>query len=242
MRLVRVYPHISPDQEVVFRRADYGGLLDIKCSKLFPELCKFLMESFDPVSCKLVFPGRGAIPVTEPSVQEVLGLPRGNRDVRYEIDVEAIAFMSKEFGKTGSKQPLLTSLETKLVAMKKADSRFLRLFIAYGLSAVVAPTTGRHISPRLYPSLVNIKEASKLNICKFVITMLCEAAGSKTDKAILKSCMLYFMVIIHALHQKHFIFCILSPPPHTNVALFLHLDFLLISSFFSALRLNMLIH
>ena len=143
MRLVRVYPHITPDQEVVIRRADYGGLLDIKCSKLFPELCKFLMESFDPVSCKLVFPGRGAIPVTEPSVQEVLGLPRGNRDVRYEIDAEAIAFMSKEFGKTGSKQPLLTSLETKLVAMKKADSRFLRLFIAYGLSAVVAPTTSR---------------------------------------------------------------------------------------------------
>ena len=177
------------------RKADYGGLLDINCSKLVPELCKFLIGSIDPVSCKLIFPGRGEIPVTEQSVQSVLGVPRGSREVRYELDSDAISFMSKEFGNTGSKQPSLTSLEMKLVGMKNADSSYLRLFIIYGMSAVVAPTTGLCISPRLYPSFVNIKGARKLNICKFVIRMLREAASSNPDKAILKSCMLYFMVI-----------------------------------------------
>ena len=178
--------------------------------------------------------------MTELSVKQVLDLPQGNSDVRYEIDAEAIAFMSKEFGKTGSKQPSMASLEKKLVAMKNADYRFLRLFIAYGLSAVVAPTTGLHISPRLYPSLVTIKGASKLNICKFIITMLRKTAGSKSDKAILKSCMLYFMVIIPALHYRksfYFLFSV-SPTRGTFFASGLSSYFFL----FSALRSNMLIH
>lgn len=64
----------------------YGGLVDIKCSKLHPGLCKFLMESFDPSTCKLVFAGRGAIAVTEESVEQVIGVPRGDMDVRYAMD------------------------------------------------------------------------------------------------------------------------------------------------------------
>jgi len=185
---------MSEDQKTMIRNADYGGLLDIKCSKLQPELCKFLMESFDPASCSMVFLGRGAIPVTELSVREVLGVPRGNAEVIYEVDSEATKFMNRKMGNEGRKQPTITYLKKKLLAMKNANSSYLRLFITLGMCSVLAPTTGVCMSPRIYPSMVNIKQAHKLNVCKFVIMMIQKATKSKAEKAIMKSCMLYLMV------------------------------------------------
>lgn len=77
MKLTRLYPSITEGQKIMIRRADYGGLLEIKCSKLQPDFCKFLMEHFDAQSCCLVFPGRGVIPITEKSVRKVLGVAKG---------------------------------------------------------------------------------------------------------------------------------------------------------------------
>ncbi|KAM0860371.1 hypothetical protein ACQ4PT_046598 [Festuca glaucescens] len=194
MKLIRLYPSISIDQKTMIRNAYYGGLLEIKCSKLQPDLCRFLMESFDSASCCLVFPGRGSIPITEDSVHQVIGVPRGKIEVLYELNADAIKFMKEEIGVAGKKQPTIKSLEKKLLTMNKADSKYLRLFITYAMCSVLAPTTGVHISPRIYPSLINIKQAKNLNVCKFVITMIQEATQSSSEKAILKSCMLYIMV------------------------------------------------
>jgi hypothetical protein len=73
-------------------------------------------------------------------------------------------------------------LEQKLVAMRPANSKFLRLFLTYATSSVLAPTTSIRISLRVYPSLVNIKEAKNLNMCRFVIMMLCKVLKLDGDK------------------------------------------------------------
>lgn len=137
MKLTRLYPKITPDQKKMIREADYGGLLDIKCSKLQPELCKFLMEHFDASSCSLVFPGRGTIPITEISVRKVLGVPQGIMEVRYDLDKEAIRFMKEQIGDTGRKKPRIATLEKKLISMKKADQKYLRLFITFSMCSVL---------------------------------------------------------------------------------------------------------
>ncbi|KAK1669076.1 hypothetical protein QYE76_057235 [Lolium multiflorum] len=192
--MVRLYPNITEEQQLLIRNNDYGGLLDIKCSKLHPDLCQFLMESFDPASCTLVFPGRGAIPVTEESVQQVIGVPFGDIDVIFARDRDANAFMKEQLSLTGRKQPTLTSLETKLTAMRPANSKFLRLFITFAMCSVLAPTTGIRVSPRVYPSLINIKEAKRLNMCKFVIMILCKSLSVDGDKEQVSPCMLYLML------------------------------------------------
>jgi hypothetical protein len=84
MKLVRLYPHITEAQNLMIRKDDYGGRLDIKCSKLHPTLCKFLVKHFNPWTCKLVFP------VTEKSVQEVMGVPMGPVEVIYGNDADAV--------------------------------------------------------------------------------------------------------------------------------------------------------
>jgi hypothetical protein len=93
MKLTRLYPSLLVDQKDLIRHYDYGGLLDIKCSKLQPELCQFLMESFNSTTCSMDFPDRGSIPVTEESVYEVLGVPMGDLEVIFKKDPNAISFM-----------------------------------------------------------------------------------------------------------------------------------------------------
>lgn len=195
MKLVRLYPKITEDQKALIRKYDYGGLLDIKCSKLNPELCLFLIDSFDEASCSLRFPGRGVIPLTEESVQQVIGVPKGNLEVVFGNDPDATAFMKEQFGTTGRKQPTILSLEEKLVAMRPANTKFLRFFITFCMSSVLAPTTGMRISPRVYPSLVNIKQAKELNVCRFVIMIICKALKTTGEKEKVQPCLLYLIVI-----------------------------------------------
>jgi hypothetical protein len=172
MMLVRLYPHITPEQKDLIQMYDYGGILDIKISKLHPRSCKLLMDSFDSTSCQMVFPGRGSIPITEDYVYEVMGPPSGFLEMVYKRDAPATAFIKEQLGNPTRTQPTVASPEEKLVSMRPGNSKFMRLFITFVVSSVLAPTTGICISPRVYPSMVNIKEAKNLNMCKFVIKML----------------------------------------------------------------------
>ena len=187
---------MSPEQVKLVTDADFGGLANIKCSRLYPDLCKYLMQCFNPTTCELVFPGRGSIPVDEESVYQVLGVPWGNKEVTYELNQDSVAYMLRQMGHNNSKQPTFKFLEKKIIERKTADWTYLRLWTVYAMCSVVAPTTGTHISPRIYPSLCNIKGAKQLNVCKFVIRMLIKAAKSCVEKGILKSCMLFFMVCV----------------------------------------------
>jgi hypothetical protein len=102
--------------------------------------------------------------------------------VRYEVNADATRFMKEQLGNGSKKQPTIASLKKKLLGMNKANKRYLRLFITYAMCSVLEPTTIVLISPRLYPSLVDIKKAKHLNICKFVIEMICKATQSKAER------------------------------------------------------------
>jgi hypothetical protein len=141
------------------------------------------------------FPDRGSIPVTEESVYEVLGVPMGELEVTFKKDPDAISFMREQFGLTkGRHQPTVASLEQRLALMRLANFNFLRFFITYGMSSVLAATTGIRISPRIYPSLINIKNARRLNMCRFVIMILCKSLNQNGEKEKVTPCMLYLMV------------------------------------------------
>jgi hypothetical protein len=77
--------------------------------------------------------------------------------------------MEEQFGNPSWKQPSMTWLSNKLRDMCPANNKFLRYFITFGMCPILAPTTGVRISPREFPSLVNIKSAKDINMCSFFI-------------------------------------------------------------------------
>jgi hypothetical protein len=89
MKLVRVFKDMTEDQKNLLIQSDFGGMIQMKCSKLIPELCRFLMGCFDQDNCVLDFGERGKIPVTSESVVNVLGVPKGSSVVPYRLDVDA---------------------------------------------------------------------------------------------------------------------------------------------------------
>lgn len=108
------------------------------------------------------------------------------------MESEATEFMLNLLGINDGISPSLTSLGIQLEKLKLADDKYLRMWIIYAISSVLAPTTATTVRPRCYPSVVDAGNIKNLNSCKFVISTLQKAtkAGKNTNSA----CLLYMMV------------------------------------------------
>jgi hypothetical protein len=194
MKLVRVFKDMTEDQKNLLIQSDFGGMIQMKCSKLIPELCRFLMGCFDQDNCVLDFGERGKIPVTSESVVNVLGVPNGSSVVPYRLDVDATSLILNMLGITDGVQPNVSDLEKELGPSYPADDSYLRKFIIYMISSVFAPTTGIKVSPKCYPPVINVEAIKTLNWPRFIIDTLIQTAKAKDKKNWFKACMPYLMV------------------------------------------------
>jgi hypothetical protein len=200
MKIFRVCKGFTDKQQKIIVDADLGEILKWRCSKLVPDLCKFLMGCFDPELRVLDFGDRGRIPVTLDSVVKVLGVPMGRILMSYHMDTVAKRIMLDMFGIKDNKQPSLAFLEKELGPEHPADHIFLRKFCIYLTCSVFAPTTATGISPRCYPSFINTEDIRSLNWPKFIIDIMIETARAKGKKNWFKACMPYLMVNSCFLH------------------------------------------
>jgi hypothetical protein len=114
MKIVRLCKDLTEDQMALLVNSDFGHIAKMKCSKLNPALCHFLMEHFDPHGCALDFGERGRIPVIPDYVVKVLGIPMGNTDVPYTLDVDATILILEMLGIKYGVQPNVTFIEKQL--------------------------------------------------------------------------------------------------------------------------------
>ncbi|KAM0910926.1 hypothetical protein ACQ4PT_013807 [Festuca glaucescens] len=157
MKVVRVCKGMTSKQRDLISRADFTAILNMKCSKLIPELCRFLMEHFDPVACVLDFGERGKIPVDVQSVVNVMAVPMGTHPVPYKQNIDATSSVLEMMGINNGKQPTLADVEKQLGRSYPADDAYLRKFIIFLVSFVFALTTGIYVSPKCYPAVINIE-------------------------------------------------------------------------------------
>ena len=207
IRIVRLYPHLTPEQRKMIEDAGFGGLLKISCPTFPWGFCGWLLRRFDTDYCELLIKGRGRIPVTSDSVHRVLGIPNGGGDVKYCLDDKAIAFMFDKLGVTDSYSPTIKSLENSLKHMKSADEHFLRTFMVLVISGFLCLTTGLRISPRCFPALVDtgLIRDRELNWCKFVVEQLRKSISAYGRKNSVPGCLFYLVVstlCISSLEEK----------------------------------------
>jgi hypothetical protein len=185
---------MTSKQRALIRGADFGAILSMKCSKLIPELCRFLMEHFDPVARVLDFGERGKIPVNVQSVVSVMAVPMGTHPVPYKQNIDATSSVLEMMGINNGRQPTLSEVEKQLERSYPADDAYLRKFIIFLMSSVFAPTTGIYVSPKCYPTVINIEAIQRLNWARFIIDILIKTANAKGKKNWFKACMPYLMV------------------------------------------------
>uniref|UniRef100_A0ACD5Y089 Uncharacterized protein n=1 Tax=Avena sativa TaxID=4498 RepID=A0ACD5Y089_AVESA len=195
MRMVRVFKTMTKPQRDLIINSDFGELLNMKCSKLIPELCRFLMDCFNPNTCELDFGHRGRVPVTVQSVHKVMGVPMGTIPVAYQADSHSTRAILEMFQISNGRQPYITTVETLLGPTYPANDYYLRKFAIYSMSTVFSPTTCTRVIPKCYPPIINTEATKRLNWAKFIIDTLIRTTKAKGIKNWFKACMPYLMVL-----------------------------------------------
>ncbi|KAE8821719.1 hypothetical protein D1007_00125 [Hordeum vulgare] len=166
-----------------------GALLDIKCGYLHNTLVTWFTRLYHSGRKGFVVPRRGFIPLTEESVHQILGISRGDIDIKYEADYDNEDEIGSSLFPGDGSRPKITTVATA-INNNNGDAIFKKLWLIYIVSTVLSPTTDTRISNKCYPMLEHIDQANRLNLCKFVVAQLHEhlSKGKFTN-----GCLLYCM-------------------------------------------------
>ena len=150
--------------------------MDVRCKNLVNPVCDWLGEIYEPASREFVIPGRGRLPLDEESVFCMLGVPRGEIKVPYEVNntIEETLFARLFPGMTS--MPNTTVLANSLESMKTHGEVFKMKLLMYLISAVFAPTTSLRPSNKCFPILVN--DLSLLHYFPSIFWLRCHVQAS----------------------------------------------------------------
>ena len=167
----------------------------MKCETLPARLANWLMvDCFDADSMQLVLLGRGVIKVTAEVVQYMFNLPNEGDEVNYQLDVNAINFIQSKYRIAQDNAPKIKAVRTRVEKNKRANSDFIRSWLMLAISTFLCPPTSMKISPRCYPSIVDLSKVKKLNWCKFVVDQLKKTGSKMGDRQSVKGCVLFLVV------------------------------------------------
>ena len=110
---------------------------------------------YDVDSGELVMPQRGRVPITEESVERILGIPRGDEEVVYQVDSDTEERMTMSLFGGQSNMPKTTEVGEMLDGIKDAGERFKALWLMYAMCTLLAPTTLNRVSNRSFNVLVS---------------------------------------------------------------------------------------
>ncbi|KAI4969958.1 hypothetical protein ZWY2020_000872 [Hordeum vulgare] len=192
--ICKLYKHINEDQRAAIRDMGTGAFLDIKCGYLHNTLVTWFTRQYHSGRKGFVVPRRGFIPLTEESVHKILGIPRGDIEIKYEADYDNEDEIASSLFPGDGSRPKITTVATAIINNNNGDASFKKLWLIYIVSTVLAPTTDTRISNKCYPMLEHIDQANRLNLCKFVVAQLHEhLSKGKFTKGCLLYCMLRYL-------------------------------------------------
>jgi hypothetical protein len=158
-----------------------------------------MVDCFDAESSELVLPGRGVIKVTAEAVQSVMDLPNNGDEVKYELDVNAINFIQSKYKIARGKAPKIRAIVKRVQSTKRASDDFLRSWLMLAVSTFLCPPTSLGISPRCYPSIMDLSHVKDLNWCQFVVDQLKKSASKMGKRGSVKGCVLFLVVSLFLL-------------------------------------------
>jgi hypothetical protein len=184
-------------------------LLQIGSGRLLVGLSKWLVKFLDTDKEELVIPGRGKIKANAASVNRILGLPMGEYEVEYEFNGSAINFINEKCRFEDGRAPTIKSITERIAASKEANDDYLRCWLMVAISTFLCGSTALSISPKCYPSLVDLSKVKELNWCQFVVDTFKVSVGKMGKQDSFLGChyflavspFLFFVIcLFHVLH------------------------------------------
>ncbi|XBI66091.1 hypothetical protein VPH35_045761 [Triticum aestivum] len=206
---------MNDDGKVAIDEMDFTSLRNIQCDHLFNNLSVWLADVYNPDSREVVVPGRGRLPVNEEYVHRVMGVPRGGKNVPYNLPTEADIELGLElFGELGY-APKMTDLVDLIKGSINANDTFKRIWLLLAGNTIIAPTTSNKVSPRWYVVLCDINGIKNLNWSKFIAHELHKALLKRKPT---RGCLLFYnLLYIHAIDLSGLGIILLDGPFPINV-------------------------
>ncbi|KAK9740060.1 hypothetical protein RND81_03G008100 [Saponaria officinalis] len=206
INLVNIINNLTEEQSSAIRSIGFGGLLDLRVTKLPKEIIPWFLDAFDEKSYLFKVSGSRFV-LSKEDVYDCFCLPTGPKDLdlvgtsRSKLSQEEESKTLKDrwrqrynITRVGKSIPL-GKLCDDLKVCREASDDFKRLFVLYSMSVFLAPTSNSQVDLKLLKAVEDVDSISQFDWCKYVFECLIKAiGGAKKDRKMLCGCIYILMI------------------------------------------------
>ena len=137
--IIEIVSRLSSSQQQTEKEIGFGGVLDIRCTRLNHKLCKWLIQNFDTRYCSLNVHGYQFFLIAE-HIGDILGIHCKGCEVDFTGSLEKYPKLLEQLGAINGAIPL-KGLREYLHETRDVGDEFKRKFALYILGALLCPTT-----------------------------------------------------------------------------------------------------
>ncbi len=196
-RVMKMVGKLNECQKCVIQELGFGGILDLKYSRLDRELCRFLVDRFDPNQCALHIGSRKLL-ISPRDIENMMGLKSNGIDIRISGNLKETKSVCQLYGLKEVGNITIAEVEEQLMEIKTSGNTFIFYFLLFVLSIFLCPTPKLTVKRSLILILHEIENVKNLNWGKFVLEFLVEGVQKfKEDKSAgVNGCVMLLMVIV----------------------------------------------
>lgn len=173
----KVISQLSKAQKEWIQNAGFGDLLLFCMNKIPKKMAVNVLWYYDPYENVLHLKGTQVIRIKEDDVHDVLGFPKGNKDVVFAADKEKLDAWRSQFPEKIA--PHKVTEKMVFSAMKKtrdADIQFKQNFMVLLSNLFFRSHTGSYVNQEILEFVGSFDDAVKFNWCKLVVKGLRDAS------------------------------------------------------------------
>lgn len=162
---------LSEEQKRWVRDTGFGELLKFRMLHYTHQLGYNVVKAFNSEKCTLELDA-GIIQIDDKTVEKVLGLPRGAKEIVFDETNESISEWGAQF--QGCKGCLITPrmLRDKIIGSKMVDKQFKMNFLVMLYNFFIEGNQSRYLIRDVLKSGLDINDCGKYNWCQLLVDKL----------------------------------------------------------------------
>ncbi|KAH9610215.1 hypothetical protein KSS87_001935, partial [Heliosperma pusillum] len=203
-QLVELINGLSKEQKEAVREIGFGGLLQLKVTKLPHGILPWILKAFD-YTCNMFKLKKTEFIITKDDVHDIFLLPRGGNQVVLTQTGNTVSVtdsrLKKEwrlrFDVQNSSDPITVKrvFET-LRGSNDSGDEFTKLFVLFSVSVFLAPTSNKTIDLKLVRAVANVENIRAYDWCDYIFREMVNSVKvfKQGGKSIVIGCILVVML------------------------------------------------